>query len=320
MNKRLISAELILAFILWGCGAAGPEKDLSPKPESQASGSLVHSGSMVSMIKEDKNLTEKQADKTDVKQQTQSALSKRCVTEGALPKGVDSSMNAQELHRIGVEKILKNSIQEAILILHAATLKEPDAADILGDFATALLQCDLYSEAIAELEKATKLAPQNVTLLANLAQVFQLSGKFLSAITAYNNAIKLAPDDSQLHNNLAVVLIATGNLKEAEKEIRKAIFLKPDEPAYQVNLGYALIRLERLNDAVIVLKRAVDHYPDNADAHNQLGVAYVALRQDSLAADEFKKALELNPKHRGAKENLSAVKEGFDIKGPWQNR
>jgi Tfp pilus assembly protein PilF len=96
--------------------------------------------------------------------------------------------------------------------------------------------------------------------------------------------------------------------------------LNPESTDFLINLGYILTRLNRIEDARIILERAVKKEPENANAHNMLGYVYAAQKKDDLATDCFKKALEIDPDHAGAKENLKAMGQPFDMEGPWNKK
>lgn len=239
-----------------------------------------------------------------------------CSREAPLPPNVEESATAEELHALGQEAILKKQGKEAVAILARAEAKQPKNPLIIGDLATALLQCRMFDEAIKSAEKAAELAPSNADIAANLAQTYQIAGRIGDAVSAYQEAIEKNPDDPAIHNNLAVLLVLS-DLTQAEKEARIATNLDPGQATYLVNLGYILFRKKRVVDAEIILRRAINLDPNNADAHNQLGLVLVALKREPQGIECFEKALELNPHHRAAKENLAAMKQGFDFTGPW---
>ena len=240
-----------------------------------------------------------------------------CDLEAGLPGDVSPKLDPEVLHQLGQERILQRKGPQALAILLEAERRLPKDAAILGNLATAMLQCRFYAEAIGRLDRALLLDPDNVNLAANLAQAYQIAGQIPEAVEAYRKAIVIAPDDPSLRNNLAVVLIVTGDLDGAEKQARKASQISPREVNSLINLGYVLARKRRLPDAEMILMRAIDLEPDNPDAHNQLGLVLAAQKRNAKAADHFQKALELDPEHSGAGENMKAMDEGFDFMGPW---
>ncbi|MCP4675005.1 MAG: tetratricopeptide repeat protein [Deltaproteobacteria bacterium] len=242
-----------------------------------------------------------------------------CSFDAKLPPDVPANSDAETLHSLGQERILAKDGPSAVAILFRAHKKEPGNASILGDLATALLQCRRYNDAITYIEKSAALEPGNVDIAANLAQVYQIAGRLDEAVAAYRRAAKVDPKDPAIRNNLAVLLILS-DLEGAEKEARLAVNLAPEQATYLVNLGYILYRKKRLVDAEMVLRRALEVDSKSADAYNQLGLVLAAQKREPQAADAFRKALKLNPDHRAARENLGAMDEGFDFTGPWDKK
>lgn len=242
-----------------------------------------------------------------------------CDMDVALPSDVSPTADLKTLHELGQQRILDRDGPAALAILLAANREAPDDPAVLGDLATALLQCRIYSEAVTRAERATDLDPQNVDLLANLAQTYQIVGRNLEAVETYRRAIELSPKDAAAHNNLAVAQIVVRDFEAAEKAMRAAISIDPENTNYWVNLGYVLYRQQRLPDAEMVLKTAIEKDPRSAAAHNQLGLVYAAQRRNSVARDEFLEAVKIDPEHRAARENLQAMDDGFDFSGPWEH-
>jgi len=241
-----------------------------------------------------------------------------CRLGAPLPEGISAGAGAEELHAAGQERILARDGAGAVAILEHASKLAPKSGAVLGDLATALLQCRIYSEAVPRAERAVELEPGNADLLANLGQIYQIVGRPVDAVKTYRRATVAAPDDAAAHNNLAVALLVVRDLDEAELAARNATRLDPHNTIYNVNLAYILYRHKRLADAEMVLKAALERDPKSADAHNQLGLVYAAQKRNAPARDEFRKALEIDPDHHAAQENLQAIDEGFDFSGPWE--
>ncbi|MDJ0762204.1 MAG: tetratricopeptide repeat protein [Myxococcota bacterium] len=229
-----------------------------------------------------------------------------CRLDAPLPPDVPADADAADLHLLGQGRILAKDGPQAVAILAAAEKKDPQSAVIVGDLATALLQCRMYDDAIRHATQAAALEPDNVDIAANLAQTYQIAGRIDDAVNAYQRALEVSPQDAAVHNNLAVLLLLT-DLDAALKASRKAVDIEPKNATYLINLGYILYRKDRLVDAEMILERAIESDPESADAHNQIGIVYAAQNRNIRAADSFRKALRLRPDHRAAKENLEAV-------------
>jgi Flp pilus assembly protein TadD len=322
MMRRFISrcftlfCTLILACLI-SCGGARRDTDLDLDGTSGATKNVEEEEHNSAMREPDKLTPLGSSSLSGDSDGSTGAL--ECRLEGELPADVPKDADALTLHSYGQERILQKDGPAAVVILKAASNMEPKNAKILGDFATALLQCRYYDKAILNAKQAAALEPNNVDIAANLAQIYQVAGRIDEAVNSYHKAIQVSPKDPAAHNNLAVLLILS-DLKEAEKEARTAVNLAPKKSTYLVNLGYILFRQQRFADAELILVRALEVDPGSADAHNQFGLILAAQKRDQEASERFRKALELRPDHMAAKENLAAMEDGFDFTGPWDKK
>jgi GMP synthase-like glutamine amidotransferase/Flp pilus assembly protein TadD len=230
-----------------------------------------------------------------------------CAIDAPLPEGTPEGATAAMLRDLGRERILAREAAPAVALLSRAAASAPDDPGVLGDLATALLQCRLYSEAVPRMERAVALAPEDVDLRANLAQTYQIVERFRDAARTYREAIGLAPGDASLRGNLAVVLVARGELAAAEEQVRAAAGMDPGNATHLVNLSYVLWRQGRHAEAEAEARRAVTAEPTSASAHNQLGLALASQGRTEDAATAFAEALRLDPDNRAARENADAL-------------
>ncbi|MBN2803013.1 MAG: tetratricopeptide repeat protein [Deltaproteobacteria bacterium] len=308
-------------FALLSFGCATTNSSTVKKDNGQKEAAVPRK--MTSLIKD----SDSEKDKSDIPDLKElSATTKKgglnplCNTDPVLPGNLDKDLPIEELHLKAIEYIYNQNTQGAISILAFIIQKAPEDSVLRSDYGTALLQCGMINEGIKEFEQAFELNPDDADIAANLGQAYQIGGRMHASEAAYRKAVELAPKDGDKYNNLAIVLLAIGELDNAEQTVRKAILLNPENTDFLINLGYILTRLNRLEDARIILERAVKKEPKNANAHNMLGFVYAAQKKDDLATDCFKKALEIDPDHAGAKENLKAMGQPFDMEGPWNNK
>jgi GMP synthase-like glutamine amidotransferase/Flp pilus assembly protein TadD len=232
-----------------------------------------------------------------------------CSLDARLPPDAPDGADARAFHALGQARILAREGAAAVALLRRAAALDPDDPWILGDLATALLQCRLFSEAVPRAEAAAALEPGSVDLRANLAQTYQIVGRLRDAAATYRAAVELAPDDAALRNNLAVALLARGEPAAAEEQARVAAALEPGNATFLVNLSYAILRRGEPAAAEEPARRAVALEPGNAAAHNQLGLTLAARGLAGEAAAAFAEALRLDPEHRAARENLQALED-----------
>ncbi len=307
MNRFRIpgcSLFLTLVWILFGCGGA--------TPDAKSGASDTGDGETEVTMSEPTQLR-------PLGGSSEAGQIEACKLEGPLPGEIPADADTETLHGLGQERILGRDGPAAVLILGKAAKMAPKNAKILGDYATALLQCRFFDEAILNAREANALEPDNIDIAANLAQTYQIAGRIDEAVASYREAIRVDPKDAAAHNNLAVLLVLS-DLEEAEREARAAVNMDPENATYLVNLGYVLFRLKRFVDAEMILNRAKDVDPTSANVFNQLGLVFAAQKKNAEATEAFRKALELQPDHMAAKENLDAMDQGFDFKGPWDKQ
>ncbi|HUT76581.1 MAG TPA: tetratricopeptide repeat protein, partial [Polyangia bacterium] len=239
-----------------------------------------------------------------------------CSLDAPLPAGTPAGATAPALHDLGQERILDRDGAAAVALLTRAAKLDPDDPVVLGDLATALLQCRLYSAAVPRMERAVEFAPTDVDLRANLAQTYQIVERFRDAARTYREAIELDPKDAALRGNLAVVLVVRGELAAAEKQVRAAVGLDPENATYLVNLSYILWRQGRHTDSETEARRAVEVEPGSAGAHNQLGLVLAGQGRTREARAAFAEALRFDPGHKAARENADALEEGAPPAAP----
>ena len=199
--KGLLSILGYVFFLATGCGSRAVE----PLEEDDLDSLDVDGGLTEKNMEEPAQLRSLKAEgKPGLLDRRPKAL---CSLDAPLPGEVDGNLGAEELHALGQEYILSKDGASAIAVLLLAEKKAPENPGILGDLATALLQCRLYDEAIIRGEKAAELAKDDVDIIANLAQIYQIVGRLDDAISRYRSALEIDEADHAALNNLAVLLV-----------------------------------------------------------------------------------------------------------------
>jgi protein O-mannosyl-transferase len=167
--------------------------------------------------------------------------------------------------------------------------KNPGAAMVYYNWATALEQAGKLNDAIDRYEQTLKLKPDMALAHNNLGALLSQSGKLDEAIGHYEEALRIRPDYSKAHCNLALALLRTGKRQAAIEHYKQAIRLKPDYVEAGNNLAWLLATLAPAeggdpNQAVILSQRACEITGYRmAEYLDTLAVAYAATGRFSEA-------------------------------------
>jgi len=157
-------------------------------------------------------------------------------------------------------------------------------ANLLNDFALAMMEAGDHQEALKHIKAASEARPDNINMRYNLACLYRDNGDFQKAILEFNRLIEQQPDYPNAHNELADIYVKEGKLQEANqaylKEIEHASEKIKSEPP----------------DAVIL---------------NSLARAYNGVKKYQEAKEFAEKAIQLLPNYREAYKALARIQENL---------
>ncbi|MEZ0580593.1 tetratricopeptide repeat protein [Nocardioides sp. MH1] len=177
-----------------------------------------------------------------------------------------------------------------------------------------LIEVDRFAEARSELEAAIARDPDAAELHGLLARALLGLGDAPGALRAASRLVQLDPDDDWGHRLCSVALKQTGRPHEALAAAGEAVRLSPS--SWQTHLQYANAALDvygRLLDALSAAQRAVELAPNEPNAHHVLGLVHAQRREDELARAAYLRTLQLAPDHAAARNNLAVLDGGLRL-------
>ena len=189
--------------------------------------------------------------------------------------------------------------------------RAPEAVEVRGRLAVALLMEGKLKPAIRQLERESLLAPADAErrrFLADAAAFEQNPqdpslGRFRELLVA-----------AQLEASVA--LYRREKKTEADVRLRKAIELSPAFVAARNKLGRRLVKEGRLNEAEAEFQRALGIDSESASAHNNLGFVLFLKGRRAAAVEQYREALRLQPEFPLARENLEQALRNPGGKAP----
>jgi Flp pilus assembly protein TadD len=227
-----ISAALLLALLLSGCGAIGG----SPGPATNLDKAAVTR--VANIIK--------QSGEYDAAARIQASYAAAHPDDRAAQiSSGESALQAGE-----TDKALEN-------FQHAAQLA-PDRVDAHYGLARAYLARNQPSEAAAEFQAVLTAEPKHVRALNGMGITLDQLGRGREAQNAYRTALAIAPDDRAIQNNLGLSLLLSGDYDQAVAEL-SALARQPGATArMRQNLALALGLRGAESDAARIASRDLD--------------------------------------------------------------
>lgn len=144
--------------------------------------------------------------------------------------------DAQRLSNWGTALLMHGDVQEAISVFRRAVSLAPGDARARGDLGTALLSIGDVNQAMPHLVRACELAPTKATFMNNLGYAHQLQADLPGAKAWYDKALAADPKLGSAWINLGTLYAAQGRYDAAEQAFRKALALEPRDPRAIANL------------------------------------------------------------------------------------
>jgi len=156
-----------------------------------------------------------------------------------------------------------NQLQEAYVLMEAASKRFPKNPDLLYDFALLAEKLGRVDVMEVQLREVMAQAPENHHAYNALG--YSLAERNVRLQEAYGlvaKALEMSPDDPFIMDSMGWVHYRMGNLKEAEKFLRRAYTLRRD-PEIAVHLGEVLWQQGEKSAAQQLWREARAKDPDN---------------------------------------------------------
>jgi tetratricopeptide (TPR) repeat protein len=164
-----------------------------------------------------------------------------------------------------------NQLQEAYVLMEAASKRFPKNPDLLYDFALLAEKLGRVDVMEVQLREVMAQAPENHHAYNALG--YSLAERNMRLQEAYGlvaKALEMSPDDPFIMDSMGWVHYRMGNLKEAENFLRRAYGLRND-PEIAVHLGEVLWQKGEKTAAQQLWREARAKDPDNDTLRTTLG-------------------------------------------------
>jgi len=156
-----------------------------------------------------------------------------------------------------------NQLQEAYVLMEAATKRFPKNPDLLYDFALLAEKLGRVDVMEAQLREVMTQAPENHHAYNALGySLAERNERLQEAYGLVAKALEMAPDDPFIMDSMGWVHYRMGNLAEAERFLRRAYALRRD-PEIAVHLGEVLWQKGEKTAAQQLWREARAKDPDN---------------------------------------------------------
>ena len=156
-----------------------------------------------------------------------------------------------------------NEYKEAFDLLGQALDKDPNAPDLLYDYAMAAEKIDRIDVLEANLRKLIRIKPDHAHAYNALGYTLaDRTDRLEEAQDLIETALKLAPDDPFIMDSMGWVLYRRGNLNGGYDYLARAYKARPD-PEIAAHLGEVLWKQGRRDEAEKVWRTALKDNPSN---------------------------------------------------------
>lgn len=213
--------------------------------------------------------------------------------------------HADTLHHMGIVKLQKGEISDAVLYIQRSVDVNPNQSGALSNLAHCLNALGQFHKAIEACKAAIDIASSNGPAWVNLGNAQKNLGLFGAARVSYRRAIEIDPNNPGYIYNLAVAYLDEGDFEKAAPLFIKCLSIDNRIPQAHNNLGICLLKSGNSIGALKHFEASVDQKPDYAEAWNNRSIALndIGRHQDSL--DSCNRAIELKPDYTEAWNNRS---------------
>lgn len=202
---------------------------------------------------------------------------------------------AEQDYQEGKAALAAKDIAKALDKLKEAQLLDPDNANYITDYSSALAEDHQYADAIDMLRRYLQRNPADREAYNQLGKIYLLNDEADAANQAFTRALSIST-----LNNYATSLKKLGRMDDAEQVFKLALTMNPKDSEVLFNLGNLYNAENKLELARNKYLEALQIKPDFAEAHYNLGLIFSKLGDNAKAVTHLEKFLELSPNARNA--------------------
>lgn len=211
---------------------------------------------------------------------------------------------AENLVMIGINRIAKGDLDNAIEDFNRAIALNPDLAEAFSNRGIAYRRKGLYDHAIADYSKSLVLNPHNAETYNKRGFSWYQKGSLKQAIDDFNHAIGIDPQYAPAYFNRGVAFHKKGEFDRTIEDCNKVLEINSEHSeAYGIR---CLAWLEKgvLDHALKDCDQALKLNPQNISAYSTRGVIWLQVGKMEWACSDLEKACNL-----GSCETLKTVKQ-----------
>jgi tetratricopeptide (TPR) repeat protein len=226
-----------------------------------------------------------------------------------LPASVNGFLSAEGAYLKASNLMAAGKTDEALEQYKLALVADPNYADALADYGTALTTKDDWKSAADLYKRAISVHPNDELFHQNYARILDQLGEKENSLKELNTAYKLNPKDLSVLKALANKSLAAGQTDAAVRYSEQAVDLYPTRSDLRERLSYALMKSSDVDQAAAQAKEAVRLDPKSASARTTLGTVLMVQGYVVPAVDAYKEAANLAPSDANVRWLLSRSME-----------
>jgi tetratricopeptide (TPR) repeat protein len=217
------------------------------------------------------------------------------------PKSLQASIGLADFYR------LQNKLHEALEVLQAAILNNPDAPALYVEWATILSTLGKTTDAEGVLERLRSRMPKSPAASIAIGDYYAQRNDASKSLVEYQRGLSVAPGNLEIEKRMEEMYLISNRTDEASKLDVQLMKHAPKDSSVNIAHGRLLLAQGKQQDAIIALQRASTNAPDSAQAHYYLGLAYWQSNSLGQASNEFQEAVKVTPGFPMALRGLSQI-------------
>ena len=207
----------------------------------------------------------------------------------------------------GVEALLADNYEEALVLLSAAIEANPNLAPPYQYRGLVYWYLDDCVSGLADEEKALSINPNYAAAWGRRGLLYSCLGDDQRALQDYQKALSIDPSLAFIHHNLGYYYFLQGDYEKSLDEYTLGVEIDPNRSATWSGKVHALTQMGRYDECITEATRALEINPEDGRAYGDRGYCELVMNNYPTAIDDFKKSLEFDPTDVNTWNNLGVV-------------